>query len=254
MVRVVRRIVAVGLVLVLAGCAQTTPQWVAAGHATPSHPATASPTAAAQRTFTLSAVGDTILGDAPGHLPPHDGTDLFADVTTALQSDLQMANLEEPLADVKTSPKCSAAELNKTCFAFRAPSSYAAAAQGRRLRPGQHREQPHARLRHDRPQPDRTRADRGRYPVHRAARAHPGRHGQGHQDRGARVRAVRVGEQPAQHPGRPGPRAPGQGTGRHRHRAGAHGRRGRGATSTSRRAPRRSSARTGATRSRSATP
>ncbi len=128
MVRVVRRMVAVALVLVVGGCAQPVPRWVAAGRTAPPHsaaPSPTSPTAAAQNTFTLSAVGDTILGDAPGHLPPHGGTDLFADVSSALQSDLEMANLEEPLADVKTSPKCSAAEMNKTCFAFRAPTSYA---------------------------------------------------------------------------------------------------------------------------------
>lgn len=84
-------------------------------------PATA---AATPTTFTLSAVGDTIMASAPRFLPPHGGADFFAPVADALHSDLQMANLEEPLTSVATSTKCGAA-LGKTCFAFRAPPSYA---------------------------------------------------------------------------------------------------------------------------------
>jgi poly-gamma-glutamate capsule biosynthesis protein CapA/YwtB (metallophosphatase superfamily) len=109
----------------LAGCGTTT-HWVPAAHATAA--TTSSPRAAATAaatTFTLSAVGDTIVASAPNYLPPNGGAGFFDDVSSALHSDLQMANLEEPITDVKSSPKCSAAELNKTCFAFRAPTSYA---------------------------------------------------------------------------------------------------------------------------------
>jgi len=78
----------------------------------------------ADPTFTLSAVGDTIMGAAPDFLPPNNGNDFFAPVEQVLRSDLQMANLEEPLTDVARSAKC-ADDLNKTCFAFRSPVSYA---------------------------------------------------------------------------------------------------------------------------------
>ncbi|HEY7174436.1 MAG TPA: CapA family protein, partial [Micromonosporaceae bacterium] len=95
-------------------------------------------------TFTLSAVGDTIMGSAPDHLPPSNGKGFFAPVESALRSDLQMANLEEPLTNVATSSKCGATPTApatpaappspgaskspappKTCFAFRSPPSYA---------------------------------------------------------------------------------------------------------------------------------
>jgi poly-gamma-glutamate capsule biosynthesis protein CapA/YwtB (metallophosphatase superfamily) len=82
--------------------------------------------AAAGSTFTLTAVGDTIMGSAPQYLPPNGGADFFAPVRAALKSDLQMANLEQPLTDVSKSTKCSDGSAGKTCFAFRSPTSYAA--------------------------------------------------------------------------------------------------------------------------------
>src|SRR5262245_17952568 len=96
--------------------------------ATPAHATAASPTASpsaapAGSTFTLSAVGDTIVAAAP-NLPPNGGRGFFNDVRDALAADLQMGNLEEPITDVPTSSKCSAASLGKTCHAFRAPTSY----------------------------------------------------------------------------------------------------------------------------------
>jgi hypothetical protein len=111
---------------------------------TASSKASASPGAQDTSTFTLSAVGDTIMGSAPDHLPPANGKGFFAPVESALRSDLQMANLEEPLTNVATSSKCGAAPTApatpaappspgaskspappKTCFAFRSPPSYA---------------------------------------------------------------------------------------------------------------------------------
>jgi poly-gamma-glutamate capsule biosynthesis protein CapA/YwtB (metallophosphatase superfamily) len=89
-------------------------------------PGSASISAAPSSTgFTLSAVGDVIMGAAPTGLPPNNGKDLFADVADQLHSDLQMANLEEPLTDDTGSGKCGAATAGKTCFQFRAPPSYA---------------------------------------------------------------------------------------------------------------------------------
>ena len=103
------------------------PAAVAAG-TTPSAPSYPHPppggVGATDPTFTLSAVGDTIMAAAPAHLPSANGTRFFADVAAALHSDLQMANLEEPLTDVTSSTKCGA-DQGRTCFAFRAPSSYA---------------------------------------------------------------------------------------------------------------------------------
>jgi hypothetical protein len=121
--------------LALTACASTTVSWVPAARPAPGSATQASAgpsikagaTAAAGATFTLSAVGDTILASAPNYLPPGGGDRMFASLSDALHSDLQMANLEEPITDVTKSTKCAAASLGKTCFAYRAPTSYAAA-------------------------------------------------------------------------------------------------------------------------------
>ncbi len=75
--------------------------------------------------FTLSAVGDVIMGDAPNGLPPNNGHGFFDDVAGKLHSDLQMANLEQPLTDDTGIGKCPADKAGKTCFQFRSPPSYA---------------------------------------------------------------------------------------------------------------------------------
>jgi poly-gamma-glutamate capsule biosynthesis protein CapA/YwtB (metallophosphatase superfamily) len=120
-----RALAALALVAALSGCAGPTLAWTPAAHV---QPATPTPTATASKgaptTFTLSAVGDTILASAPHYLPPNGGAGLFDDLGSALHSDLQMANLEEPITNVTTSTKCGAS-LGKTCFAYRAPTSYA---------------------------------------------------------------------------------------------------------------------------------
>ena len=120
-------LIAVAALAVTAGACSTSARFVPGATATGSSKATASPgpsASAADTTFTLSAVGDTIMASAPKFLPPHGGADFFAPVADALHSDLQMANLEEPLTNVATSTKCGTA-LGTTCFAFRAPTSYA---------------------------------------------------------------------------------------------------------------------------------
>jgi poly-gamma-glutamate capsule biosynthesis protein CapA/YwtB (metallophosphatase superfamily) len=87
-------------------------------------PASAAPAAGAGDDFTLSAVGDVIMGAAPNGLPPDDGHGFFDDVAAKLHSDLQMANLEQPLTDDTGVSKCGA-NAGRTCFQFRSPPSYA---------------------------------------------------------------------------------------------------------------------------------
>jgi hypothetical protein len=79
--------------------------------------------APASGTFTLSAVGDTIVAAAPS-VPPNSGKGFFASVHSSLVADLQMGNLEEPITNDTGTTKCSAATLGKTCHAFRAPPAY----------------------------------------------------------------------------------------------------------------------------------
>jgi poly-gamma-glutamate capsule biosynthesis protein CapA/YwtB (metallophosphatase superfamily) len=113
----------------LAACATPQPRFVPGsgsgdGASAIVRPGASSAGKAGATTFTLSAVGDTIMASAPTYLPANGGKDFFAPVEAALKSDLQMANLEEPLTNVPTSSKCGAA-LGKTCFAFRSPPQYA---------------------------------------------------------------------------------------------------------------------------------
>jgi len=94
-----------------------------------------SPTPAPERTITLSATGDIIMGDAPGRLPPRGGRGFFSSVRDALAADLVMGNLEEPLTaetgyrkcrPPPTSPGPSAKPARSGCHQFRAPPEYAA--------------------------------------------------------------------------------------------------------------------------------
>ncbi len=84
-------------------------------------PSPAAPSTAAQ--LTLSAVGDVIMSNAPTQMPPDNGHGFFTDVAASLHSDLQMANLEQPLTDNTGVGKCAAG--STTCFQFRSPPSYA---------------------------------------------------------------------------------------------------------------------------------
>ena len=86
-------------------------------------PATSSAGPAAGSQLTLSAVGDVIMGNAPSQLPPNNGHGFFNDVAQSLHTDLQMANLEQPLTDDTGVGKCAAG--STTCFQFRSPPSYA---------------------------------------------------------------------------------------------------------------------------------
>ncbi|MEV4491700.1 CapA family protein [Micromonospora coxensis] len=78
----------------------------------------------ADQSISLSATGDIIMGNAPSRLPANGGKGFFDEISDALDADLVMGNLEEPLTEDTGSGKCGA---NSTaCYQFRAPSSYAA--------------------------------------------------------------------------------------------------------------------------------
>lgn len=80
-----------------------------------------SPKATAAASVTISAVGDTMLGNTP-NLPPDPAT-YFEEVESVLRpGDIVFGNLEGTLTTVTTS-KCGAGT-SATCFAFRNPPGY----------------------------------------------------------------------------------------------------------------------------------
>lgn len=118
-------------VLLATACGQTeepSPVWQSGGTGTGTDASgSAAPPSASQeaeRVISLSATGDIIMGNAPNRLPPNGGKGFFDAVKTALEADLVMGNLEEPLTVDTGTGKCGA---NSTrCFQFRAPPEYAA--------------------------------------------------------------------------------------------------------------------------------
>ncbi|MFI7072609.1 CapA family protein [Micromonospora sediminicola] len=85
---------------------------------------TASPEQPAEKSISLSATGDIIMGNAPHRLPAGGGKGFFDSVEKTLAADMVMGNLEEPLTVDTGTGKCGA---NSTrCFQFRAPPEYAA--------------------------------------------------------------------------------------------------------------------------------
>lgn len=80
-----------------------------------------------EETITITAVGDIMLGSAAHggeYIPTDDGASLLAEATPYLsRGDVVFGNLEGPLANKGTSPKCGQAK--KNCFAFRTPMRYA---------------------------------------------------------------------------------------------------------------------------------
>ncbi|GAA2714755.1 CapA family protein [Micromonospora olivasterospora] len=132
-----RLVLALGVLLtalLTTGCAgpDDGPVWQsgAEGGATGKTGATGSPTPGATtpkaeaKSISLSATGDIIMGNAPNRLPPNGGRGFFDSVKNALEADLVMGNLEEPLTVDTGTGKCGA---NSTrCFQFRAPPEYAA--------------------------------------------------------------------------------------------------------------------------------
>lgn len=82
---------------------------------------TPSSTSMPVRTVTISAVGDTELGNTPSL--PANPTAYLAPVVPALSAPVVFGNLEGTMTDATTS-KCAAASTE--CYAFRVPTSYAA--------------------------------------------------------------------------------------------------------------------------------
>jgi len=79
-----------------------------------------------QQTFTISAVGDIMMGTnypESYYLPPQNGSWLFEEVDSLLNAtDITFGNLEGVLLDSGGTPKrCSNP---KACYAFRTPTSY----------------------------------------------------------------------------------------------------------------------------------
>ncbi|WP_346537786.1 CapA family protein [Micromonospora sp. DPT] len=121
---------AVLAVLLTAGCStsddDTTPVWQrgGGGGATGAPVPSGGASEPAGEAVSLSATGDIIMGNAPSRLPANGGRGFFDEISDALDADLVMGNLEEPLTEDTGTGKCGA---NATaCFQFRAPSSYAA--------------------------------------------------------------------------------------------------------------------------------
>jgi poly-gamma-glutamate capsule biosynthesis protein CapA/YwtB (metallophosphatase superfamily) len=101
----------------------TNPARAGAGSAGAAHPSASSTAAKAGASVTITAVGDTMLGNTPNLAP--DPVGYFDAVRSSLTSGAQVvfANLEGTLT---TAPgtKCGAGA-GTTCFAFRNPPSYA---------------------------------------------------------------------------------------------------------------------------------
>ncbi|MEV4415186.1 CapA family protein [Catellatospora sp. NPDC049609] len=98
------------------------------------------PAAPAADTVSLSATGDIIMGDAPGHLPPRNGKGYFDKIKALLPADLVMGNLEQPITEETGSGKCppkpspnpaatpspgASPTPKNNCHQFRVPPSYA---------------------------------------------------------------------------------------------------------------------------------
>ncbi|SNT64917.1 capsule synthesis protein PGA_cap [Asanoa hainanensis] len=76
-----------------------------------------------QKSISLSATGDIVMGNAPNRLPSNGGKGFFDGVQKDLVADLVMGNLEEPLTDDTGRSKCGAESTG--CHQFRAPPGYA---------------------------------------------------------------------------------------------------------------------------------
>lgn len=75
-----------------------------------------------QKTITLGAVGDIIMGNAPGSLPSDGGKSFFNKVKSLFDADLMMGNMEQPITDDTGFVKCRPDQTS--CHQFRVPPSY----------------------------------------------------------------------------------------------------------------------------------
>jgi poly-gamma-glutamate capsule biosynthesis protein CapA/YwtB (metallophosphatase superfamily) len=109
------------------------PPLAANGSAGPTGGPTAStaPDQGSTKAITLSAVGDIIMGDAPGDLPPNGGKGFFDKAKALLSADLVMGNMEQPITEDTGSGKCPPPPTNpppgwkNNCHQFRVPPSFA---------------------------------------------------------------------------------------------------------------------------------
>lgn len=115
-----RRSVVIGATVLL--CASGFAEWHSGTSASAAQVARASNPRPPVAGFTLSAVGDTELGNSP-QLPANP-TAYFAPVKAALAADIVFGNLEGTMTNAGTS-KCAVSSV--ACYAFRVPPSFARA-------------------------------------------------------------------------------------------------------------------------------
>jgi poly-gamma-glutamate capsule biosynthesis protein CapA/YwtB (metallophosphatase superfamily) len=99
---------------------QDVPGPVSSPSETPSQAASPAPSG---DTITLGAVGDIIMGDAPGSMPANDGRGFFDKVKSLFAVDFMMGNMEEPITDDTGHVKCRPEQTS--CHQFRVPPHYA---------------------------------------------------------------------------------------------------------------------------------
>ena len=236
--------------MLLAGCAQRDtpdPVWRPGGGGGASgSPVPTTGATGKDEAVTLSATGDIVMGMAPSRLPANGGKGFFDAVKGALKADLVMGNLEEPLTADTGTGKCGANA--SSCYQFRAPPEYAG-----------HLKDAGFQLLNQANNHGYDFGPQGYENTQQALEKHGLKHtgapdqitvveverGQG---RGGRLLVVRLVQQPGRHRRRQGGRREGRHHGRPGRGAGAHGWRGRRTRPGSGRAPRCSSARTGAIR------
>jgi hypothetical protein len=116
-------VVIVGAVIVFYSRASTDPTTIVSTTTSSSTPSTTSTTVTTSEpaSVTISAVGDTELGNTPQL--PSDPVAYFEPVKAALAAPIVFGNLEGTMTDATTS-KCS--PHSTQCYAFRVPPSYAA--------------------------------------------------------------------------------------------------------------------------------
>ena len=196
---------------------------------------------------TIAAVGDIVMGSTP-NLPPDGGRSFFDGVQTDLAGDVVLGNLEGTLS-VGGGSKCGAGSTN--CYAFQTPPSYAAwlkqagftvmnLANNHAYDYGPSGQAQTLAALEEAATRDHGPPRRDRLPA--------GRRDQG---RARRLRPVLVGAVADRHPGGPAPRQEGRRERGRRHRHDARRARRAPTTRTCGREPRRTSARTAATSSRS---
>ncbi|WP_117211363.1 CapA family protein [Allorhizocola rhizosphaerae] len=92
--------------------------------ASPTPSPSPSPSVQTANTITLGAVGDIIMGKAPGSLPADGGRTFFDKVKDLFAVDFMMGNMEQPITEDTGHVKCRPDQTS--CHQFRVPPTYAA--------------------------------------------------------------------------------------------------------------------------------